>query len=130
MTAPSLPGMRVIIEAEEAFRKVPEEHRGLSFERTLSSFAPNDVSRKFELALAIEWARLNDSSQKEILASILCRKTDSPKHPNGLKKVKRRDQLVAASVIQWLGTRVGESFLKEAFRSAGGNVTITYPTDE
>ncbi len=123
-----IPGIKAIAEVEEVLSKIPPEHRGLSLERTLNSSAPNDVSRRFELALATQWARLNDPTRnKEMLVSILCRESSSLQYPNGFRKVKRRDQLVAASVIQWLGTRVGECFLYDAFRDAGGNCSITYP---
>ena len=131
MASLQIPGIRAIAEVEEVLSMVPQEHRGLSLARTLDSSAPNDISRKFELALAVEWARLNDSSRgKEVLVSILCRESDSLKYPNGFKRVKRRDQIVASSVIQWLGTRMGECFLRDAFREAGGNCTIGYPPNE
>lgn len=123
-----IPGIKAIAEVEEVLSRIPPEHRGLSLERTLDSSAPNDVSRRFELALATEWARLNDSSRgKEMLVGILCRESGSLQYPNGFRRVKRRDQLVAASVIQWLGTRMGECFLRDAFRKAGGDCAITYP---
>lgn len=131
MNSLSIPGMKAISEANEVLGTVPERHRGLSFHRTVSSFSPDEISRGFELAFATTWARWNDPSiQKEILLSILCRKSESPKYPNGLRRIKRRDQLVAASVIQWLGTRMGEAFLREAFREAGGSCAISYPPEE
>lgn len=36
-----------------------------------------------------------------------------------------RDAMVAGTVIQWLGTSVGMSWLRETFRAAGGE--IVYP---
>jgi hypothetical protein len=40
--------------------------------------------------------------------------------------INRRDALVAATVIQWLGTNVGFSFLERCIRMAGGR--IEWPT--
>lgn len=132
MTSSPIPGIVAIGEIAEAMNLVPEEQRGLAFERTLSTFSPNEVSRRFELALAVEWARQNDAQRgKELLVSILCRQSDSSKkYPHGFKKVDQRDKVVAASVIQWLGTALGECFLRDAFREAGGSCVISHPSKE
>ncbi len=124
MAALPIPAIKAIAEVTEVLSKVPKEHRGLSLERTLESSAPNDVSRRFERALATEWARLNDSSRgKEMLVSILCRSSGSLKYPNGFRRVKQRDQLVAASVIQWLGTRMVNVFSEMPFKKLGEHVS-------
>ena len=38
--------------------------------------------------------------------------------------ITQRDALVAATVVQWIGTNVGRSFLTEAFRDVGYEVVL------
>lgn len=52
-----------------------------------------------ELAFALQWQQEND--QSDLLVSLL-------------GKAGRRDREVAATVIQWLGSNVGQSFIGEA----------------
>lgn len=53
------------------------------------------------------------------LFSFLCR----PEKPEfGLKKVTWRDRLVAATIIQWLGSNCGICFLRTALQSCGYDI--------
>lgn len=43
-------------------------------------------------------------------------------------KINYRDRLIAATVIQWLGTNCGLCFLREAFKKAGYDIVRTPKT--
>ena len=36
-----------------------------------------------------------------------------------VEKITKRDRMIVATVIQWLGTNIGRCFLETAFRKAG-----------
>jgi hypothetical protein len=65
-----------------------------------------------EKAFAEEWERLHSTctsiNDRGILDYILAKDIN---HPNG--EVSERDREVAATVIQWLGSPVGQRFLKK-----------------
>lgn len=62
-----------------------------------------------ERIFADEWAKLNASviGGNVLLDHVLAVDAN---HPKG--EVKQRDATVAATVIQWLGTHVGQGFLR------------------
>jgi hypothetical protein len=116
------------IEIERILALIPKRHRGIRFERVLSNFHPQENTRRLELGFAITWANKNNDSSN-YLESILAAEADDPRidaHP-----ITDRDcqvaELVAASIMRWLPTAVGCSFLKEAFEKGGGTMSYTLP---
>ncbi len=115
------------LELERILALIPEEHRGIRFERVLSSCHPQENTRMLELGFAIEWAMTN--TFRDQLGSVLAAEVDDPRL-NAVPKTDREwevAQLVAASIIRWLPTSVGCSFLQEAFRRGGGSMSYTLP---
>lgn len=115
------------LELERILALIPEEHRGIRFERVLSSCHPQENTRMLELGFAIEWARAN--AFRDQLGSVLAAEVDDPRLNAVPKTVREWEvaQLVAASIIRWLPTSVGCSFLQEAFRRGGGSMSYELP---
>jgi hypothetical protein len=63
-----------------------------------------------ESLLAKTWSNWNDEGRRTLAYLLDPRHGDSPSPPD----VADRDAVVAATVIQWLGSPVGQSFLEEA----------------
>lgn len=85
------------------------EHVGYEAQRIVFESSPMD---RLERVLAFRWMERN---QEEwcILDRLVC---NPPENPVG---ATQRDAEVAATVIQWLGTAVGYSFLKVCLEEAG-----------
>lgn len=91
--------------------EIEELHRGLSFERT-DDAKTNPRERVF----AEEWNRIN--TQDPLGYSLLDRLCHEPRDsfavggpPSGT--CNERDHQIAATVIQWLGSNVGQGFLDQ-----------------
>jgi hypothetical protein len=69
-------------------------------------FKDNPLEKKFALA----WEK--DNNQCRALEYLLAKNSN---HPDG--EVTARDRKVAATVVQWLGSPVGESFVREVLKS-------------
>lgn len=71
-------------------------------------FSNNPVERKYALA----WERINTQDRrlngKGILDYLLAEENNRP-----AGEVTPRDRVVASTVIQWLGSPVGQNFVKE-----------------
>ena len=82
---------------------IPKKYRGTQFGRTSHS------SRELQLARA--WARMNASAfhKSSFLAHLMTFETRNA----SVEDVSERDHIVAATVIQWLGSPVGQQFLKD-----------------
>ena len=95
---------------------IPSKHRGVLFIRVLKGHHPQENTRRLEAGFVEEWSIKNNDLR--ILESLLC--TD--KNDSRREFVPRTERewevahLVAATVIQWLPTSVGCSFLRSAFR--------------
>ena len=76
------------------------KNKGISQHR----FKQNPLERIF----AELWDELNDRTGHGILEYMLAKKVNKP---DG--EVTDRDKIVAATVIQWLGSPVGQAFLTE-----------------
>lgn len=61
-----------------------------------------------EKRFALEWQNLHEHT--DVLRNILC-PSDHPQ--NRPPEVSDRDRLVAATVIQWLGSSIGQEFLHD-----------------
>lgn len=71
-----------------------------------------DQNNPREVAFAEQWQKENDEGQ--ILSWLLSRNSEQKQSIKS--KPSERDIEVAATVIQWLGSNVGMSFLEEAIR--------------
>lgn len=74
-------------------------NQGKNFERT--------NCHPLEKVFAEEWDKLNSKLNGCDLIDYLM--VETPNEPNG--EVTERDRKVAATIIQWLGTSVGQEFL-------------------
>jgi hypothetical protein len=115
------------VQLEGLLESIPPEHRGLKFERVLDTFAqiPNTSTR--ELAFATEWAWRNTEVPVKLLDSILAQ-IEPPIGRGKAPKTTRDWQVartVSATIIQWLATREGRTFLEDASRRAGDSVTFS-----
>lgn len=84
-------------------------HRGLHKWR----YKDNPLEQRF----ADEWAKLNDGERGGVptLLYLLAEDNNRPL----LEEMSERDAQVAATVIQWLGSPVGSSWLVETLEKAG-----------
>ena len=117
--------------------QIPEEHRGVLFERVFEGFNFQENTRRLELAFALLWARHNSETGGNRLVHLLHAQTIAGKEPDSRAKFLPKDErewkvacLVAATIIQWLPTAVGASFMAEAFRQAGGTFTYELPNTD
>lgn len=88
------------IEWHLIFKEIIMFNKGLRQYR----FMENPIEKIF----AEEWDRLNSIGHHSTLDYLLAKE---PNHPKG--EVTDRDREVAATVIQWLGSPVGQNFLKD-----------------
>lgn len=105
---------------------VPLQHRGVLFKRVLKGHHPQDNTRRLEAGFAEEWSQWNKES---LLESLLCTDLDDPRREFVPRTPREWEvaHLVAASVIQWLPTSVGCSFLRSAFRRGDGDFKYRLP---
>ncbi len=114
--------------------QIPPQHRGILFERVLETFHPQENTRRLELAIALLWAERNNEVTDNLLVHLL--------HPHAIRgggpdpraeelpksaREWRLACLVAATVVQWLPTSAGCSFLRRAFEKAGGKFSYELP---
>ena len=114
--------------------RIPPEHQGILFQRLFEGFHPQENTRRIELALAAEWAERNSEIGGNLLVHLLHPHAASGKEPDPREadtpQSKRElmvAQLVAATIVQWLGTSIGMGFLQTAFRNAGGKLSYELP---
>lgn len=123
----------ILVSMEDLCAKIPLEHRGVLFERVLRQFHPQENTRKLELAFAETWAERNDEYRNPLLCSLLTADDDDARR-NCVPQTKREWQvacLVAATIVQWLPTSGGCSFLHEGFKRGGGRFSYELPpTDD
>ena len=131
MKKPREPGLSKLVqnelELERILALIPEEHRSVRFERVLSSCNPQENTRMLELGFAVEWAMAN--AYRDQLGSILAAEVDDPRLEAVPKTAREWEvaHLVAASIVRWLPTSVGCSFLQEAFKQGGGSMSYELP---
>jgi hypothetical protein len=65
-------------------------------------FKQNPLEKEFAEA----WEEINNREGSNILDYLMANKTNSP-----CSEVSDKDRMVAATVVQWLGSPVGQSFL-------------------
>ena len=75
-----------------------------------------------ERAFAGEWQKLNDEPRQAVASSrsAFAYLMDITNQGNPVPPLSKRDWLVAATVIQWLGSPVGQDFLRRALFTPGG----------
>ena len=86
----------------------PLEHVGYESQRVVWVSSPMDL---LERVLAFRWMELN-KGEWCILDKLVCTKESD-------RGATQRDAEVAATVVQWLGTAVGYSFLSRCLVEAG-----------
>ena len=106
--------------------KVPPRNQGIHFEDLL--LADNEMrtdEQRVGRALAVLWARRN--AENSFLCRLLANDTSS-RSSEIARTLREWDvaYLTAATIIQWIGTPDGMSFLKEAFASGGGSLEHRY----
>lgn len=125
----------IVTEVTGIIDQIPVNHRGLEFRRAYLKYHESDVSQKLELAFAREWAKRNTSTcSPAVLYSLMADASNHASDPDPrshcIPKTEREwevAELVAATIVQWLGTQNGTSMLIEAFESAGGTLKVGYP---
>src|SRR3989344_6397780 len=100
-------------------KEIPKEHRGILFERVFESFHPQENARRLELSFASLWAERNSEIGGNLLPQLLSRDPTNPRIP---KTPREWDvaYFIAATLMQWLPTSIGCSFLANAFKNGGG----------
>lgn len=97
-----------------------EANRGYKFERTKYN--------QREKAFYLEWLKENKPAQginfgQGILQDLFIEQsTDFPLTRKYVEIITNRDRYIAATVIQWLGTNCGMSFLSEALKRFGARI--------
>lgn len=94
------------------------------------SYDPNDI----ENALSSHWKKENKKEAhinhgQGILQDLFYETEGNPMNlmnpVQRVMKINNRDRLVAATVVQWLGTNCGKCFLNEALKDAGYEIVKT-----
>ena len=102
--------------------------KNLGWKTNRLTYDPNDI----ENALSSHWREENVKNYglnqgQGILQNLFFTATKNPLSifdgSYRIMKISNRDRLVAATVIQWLGTNVGFCFLSEALKKAGFTIT-------
>ncbi|GEM_PF-4359173 len=109
---------------------IPTKHRGVLFTRVLEGHHPQDNTRRLEAGFAEEWSIRN--KENHILESLLCTDENDPRR-EFVPRTEREWEvahLVAATVVQWLPTSIGCSFLHGAFQRGGGGFKYRLPDYE
>jgi len=107
---------------------IPPRHRGVLFTRVLQGHHPQDNTRCVEAGFAEEWSERNKESH--LLEQLLSRGTESDPRQGFIPRTEREWEvahLVAATVVQWLPTSGGCSFLRSAFRRGEGDFKYRLP---
>ena len=106
---------------------IPTQHRGVLFTRVLGGHHPQENTRCLEAGFAEEWSERN--KDYPLLERLLCTGEDDPQRRFVPQTPREWEvaHLVAASVIQWLPTSVGCSFLRSAFQRGGGGFKYRLP---
>ena len=105
------------------------EHRGILFERVFGECHPQKNTSQLEQSFALLWAQKNNESPPLLQQKLALGDPDDPRReyiPRNLREWNIA-YLVAATVIQWLPTAIGCSFLQEAFEKGGGTFKYTLP---
>ena len=101
---------------------IPPRHRGVLFTRILPGHHPQDNTRCVEAGFAEEWSERNKEGR--LLERLLLRDTEKDPRREFIPRTEREWEvahLVAATVVQWLPTSVGCSFLRGAFQRGQGD---------
>src|SRR3989344_3340754 len=100
---------------------IPPRHRGVLFTRVLPKQHPQENARRVEAGFAEEWSWLNQ--ERPLLEQLLSTGEDDLRRSCVPRNQREWEvaHLVAATVIQWLPTSVGCSFLRSAFRRGDGD---------
>lgn len=70
-----------------------------------------------ELAFARQWTKENKPGiNRSLLLQLVCHDSDGR---DVVRELEQQEATTAATVIQWLGSNVGWSFLQEALESCG-----------
>lgn len=105
---------------------IPARHRGVLFTRVLEGQHPQENTRMLEAGFAEVWAEKN---KEPLLERLLCTGEDDPQRrfvPQ-TEREWRVAHMVAATLVQWLPTSVGCSFLRESFKRGGGDFQYRLP---
>ena len=94
--------------------------KNLGWKTNRLKFDPNDI----ENAFSKHWKHENKKMRGMnygcgILQDLFFEQSNSLRTPACFLKIINRDRLVAATVIQWLGTNVGFCWLREVLKKAG-----------
>jgi signal transduction histidine kinase len=107
------------------------EHRGMDYQRVVfdkkrrTEGEPGSKSETptLEESFAYEWEKWNVASPETwatgILQKLMFAREASRHHDRCREVITQRDARIVASIIQWLGTNVGRSFLHDATKAAG-----------
>ena len=79
--------------------------------KNIYRLAENPLEKKFAEA----WDEMNDLSRQGSLGTLNWLLAEDPNWPKD--EVTHRDRMVAATVIQWLGSHVGQYFLEQVLKS-------------
>ena len=107
---------------------IPPRHRGVLFTRVLPGNHPQENTRCIEAGFAEEWSERNKGDR--LLEQLLLIDTGKDPRRKFIPRTEREWEvahLVAATVIQWLPTSVGCSFLRSAFQRGGGDFKYRLP---
>lgn len=123
------PHLRLVggTDFEENKLGIPKQHRGILFRRVLEGSLIQANTRRVEAGFAEEWSERN--KEAPLLERLLCTGQSDPRQ-EFIPRTEREWQvahLVVATVIQWLPTSMGCSFLQSAFQRGGGDFKYRLP---
>lgn len=124
-------------DLERVLAAIPEDLRGIGFDRVFDYFHPQKNTSQLERAFAELWALRNTEGGTHVLTSLLYGSAMTGKEPDARAEYLPANErewkvacLIAATVIQWLPTSVGCAFLREAFERGGGRFHYELPPSD
>jgi hypothetical protein len=107
---------------------VPAQHRGVLFTRVLPGQHPQENTRCVEAGFVEEWSERN--KEDPFLEKLLSAAAEHDPRREFVPRTRRKWEiahLAVATIIQWLPTSVGCSFLRSAFERGGGDLKYRLP---
>ena len=108
---------------------ISPKHRGVGFTRALKGQHPQENTRQLIMGFSEEWSKMGEEN---FLEKLLCTGEVDPRQEFIPRDTREWEvaHLVAATIVQWLPTTIGCSFLKKGFQRGGGDFKYRLPDYE
>lgn len=116
---------------EELKGRIPQEHRGVQFDKLEKGCHPHEGVRRLEMMFTDRWAQRNNARNEHspLLLRLLTTDGNDPakKDAPASGREWRVAYLAAATLIRWLPTNSGRGFQRSVYENVGGKAEFTLP---